>query len=489
MPDRPRPPGGPFPVRLSLVCLALAGVILVADVSLPLGVAGGVPYVAVVLVSLGLRNRSFTLGTAALCSVLTVVGFFGSPPPQSVLWIVLTNRGLALFAIWVTALLGLNLARASERLRTILDTVGDGIVTIDASGTIQSFNPAAERLFGYDARAIVGTSVNQLMPAPYADEHDGHLAAYRRTGVSTVIGTTRELVALHRDGTVFPIELDVSESTMDGRPIYTGAVRDITDRKAAEAELARYRADLERMVAARTHELTTVNTELESFAYAIAHDLRAPLRALAGYSAVLLEDYPDQLDDDGKHAITRIGAATMRMDQLITALLELSRLTRGPVRRRRLDLSGLAEAVCAELGQEAAGRPPQFDIQPGLYANADPSLMRAALSNLLTNAMKFTAACATARIGFGCVESPNGEAMPTYYVRDNGVGFDPEYADKLFQPFQRLHKLEEYPGTGIGLATVQRIIRRHGGNVWAESAVGEGATFFFTLPGDDETPA
>jgi light-regulated signal transduction histidine kinase (bacteriophytochrome) len=246
-------------------------------------------------------------------------------------------------------------------------------------------------------------------------------------------------------------------------------LHDVTERKRAEQELIRQGSELARS-----------NAELEHFAYLIAHDLRAPLRSISGFSHILLEDQADGLDEEGRDHLMRVRAAALRMDRLIDELLELSRLTRAEMRHQTVDLSALAREIAAELEHDQPERRAEFVISDGLTANGDARLLRVALWNLLSNAWKFTSREETATIEFGSTARDAGEQR-TFFVRDNGVGFDARYADKLFGAFQRLHGPEEFEGTGIGLASVQRIVERHGGKVWAEGAVGEGATIYFTL--------
>jgi signal transduction histidine kinase len=236
--------------------------------------------------------------------------------------------------------------------------------------------------------------------------------------------------------------------------------------------------ELEQRVVERTAQLETANKELESFSYSVSHDLRAPLRSIDGFSQALLEDYNDKLDAEGQADLRRVRAATQRMAQLIDDMLDLSRVTRAEIRREAIDLSALARNVGAELYKSESGRAIEFSVTEGLVAEGDARLLRIALENLLRNAWKFTGKHAAARIEFGVMQN-NGK--PAYFVRDDGAGFDMAYANKLFGAFQRLHAMSEFNGTGIGLATVQRIINRHGGRVWAEGEVEKGATFYFTL--------
>ncbi len=262
----------------------------------------------------------------------------------------------------------------------------------------------------------------------------------------------------------------------------TGALstaRDITEQRAAEEALQRLNEELEERVAHRTSELEISNRELESFAYSISHDLRAPLRAINGYSAALLEDNQDRLDEASQEHLCRLRRASMRMGQLIDVLLRLARVTRDEIVARPVDLSSLAHRIASDLQAEAPGRRVTFSIAPDLHSLGDPRLLRLALYNLLHNAWKFTSMREQAAIEFG---GSRNEGKTVFRVHDNGVGFDMDYAGKLFGPFQRLHRADEFPGTGVGLATVQRVVERHGGRVWVEAVPDQGVTVYFTLP-------
>ena len=237
-------------------------------------------------------------------------------------------------------------------------------------------------------------------------------------------------------------------------------------------------ADLERRVTERTRQLEAANRELEAFAYAVSHDLRAPLRSMSGFSQILQETAPAGLDEKSRHYLQRIHDASMRMSGLIEDLLNLSRIGRSELTARPISLSQVAAEAAAAVRERHPKRDVQLDIAQGLAVNADPRLLRIALENLLSNAWKYTARASQASVSVGM---QTGEHGPVYFVRDNGVGFDMKYADKLFVPFQRLHPETEFPGSGIGLVTVQRIIARHGGRIWADAKPDEGATFYFTL--------
>ena len=264
-----------------------------------------------------------------------------------------------------------------------------------------------------------------------------------------------------------------------GKPLrLMGANTDVTERKLAELEVLRMNAELELRVGRRTHELQAANRELEAFAYSVSHDLRAPLRGIDGWSLALLEDYSASLDERARQYLNRVRAETQRMGNLIDDLLQLSRVSRGEMKLDQVDITALANRVIVRLRDAQPERSMEFVVEPGLVAFGDVRLLEIALTNLFSNAIKFTGTRDKALIEFGSIEK---EGEMAFYVRDNGAGFDMAYAGNLFGAFQRLHKVSEFPGTGIGLATVQRIFRRHGGRVWAEARVNRGATFCFTL--------
>jgi PAS domain S-box-containing protein len=336
-------------------------------------------------------------------------------------------------------------------------------------------------------RDTLGWSDDELCARPFLDfvHPDDRESTSREAGKLAEGSVTVQFENRYRchDGSYRWLQW-MAVPVLEDAQIYAIA-RDVTNSKAAEAEVLALNADL----AHRSAELSALNRELEAFSYSVSHDLRAPLRSIDGFSQVLLEDYADKLDDEGKDSLQRVRAAATRMAALIDALLALSRVTRAELRAERVDLSALAQSIAADLRQGEPDRHAEFLIESGMVAEGDPRLLRAALENLLGNAWKFTRRTAAARIEFGSLRRAD---ETVYRVRDNGVGFDMTYAGKLFGAFQRLHEERQFSGTGVGLATVQRIMHRHGGRVWAEGAVERGATFYFTLNdlsvGNSSTP-
>ena len=360
------------------------------------------------------------------------------------------------------------LRAAEEYARLIVDLAYSAFVAIDDHGVITGWNRQSEITFGWSREEAIGRELaDTIIPAQHRDAHRRGMKHYLATGEGPVLNRVVELTALRRDGTEFPVELTISPLRLGGKAVFTAFVRDITDRKEAEESIKRSAAALE-----------AANAELESFSYSVSHDLRAPLRAIDGYAQALLEDHASRLDAEGQRLLGVVRENAQRMGQLIDGLLRFARFGRQAMTMMAIDMTALAQVVVEELQQVGEGPPAPVTIEPLPPAVGDKTLIRQVLANLVGNAIKFSRGRPAPEVRVG--GRPDGDEV-IYFVRDNGVGFDMQYADKLFQVFGRLHRAEEFEGTGVGLALAQRIVHRHGGRVWAESVPGEGATFYFTL--------
>jgi PAS domain S-box-containing protein len=392
----------------------------------------------------------------------------------------------------------------------IVETVRHPLLVLDGALRVVDANAAFYRTFGSNASAIVGKDFFEIDGRQWDQPRVRLLLKEVIPRYGSFKDEEIEYDCPHLGRRVMVLDGHRVARDDDSTPMILLAMEDDTERRRVRNELGRLNRELERRAVDRTAELVaanqalldsnrelgSANRELEAFCYSVSHDLRSPLRAIDGFSQELLLRHADQLDEKGRHYLARVRAGTQRMGQLIDDLLKLSRVTRNEMQRVPVDLTALAETVAAELREREPGRAVTFSAQPGLTAEGDPALCRVVLENLLGNAWKFTAKHPTATITFEQAEAPSapfspliGGKMPkAFVVRDDGAGFDMAFAAKMFGAFQRLHSDREFPGTGIGLATVQRIIRRHGGEVWAQGAVGCGAAFFFTLPGTEVHP-
>jgi PAS domain S-box-containing protein len=367
-----------------------------------------------------------------------------------------------------------DLIHERDLMKTLMDSIPDTIYFKDSSSRFTRINQAQVSVLGIDKPAdAIGKTDLDFQPTELAKDFYAEEQEIIRSGKPLIdrieFNPTSDGKARWFSATKVPI-LD-NDGGVSG---IVGISRDITERMLAEEEIHRLNQDLQN----HASELESLNKELESFSYSVSHDLRSPLRSIDGFSHAILEDYNEILPEQGRDYFMRIRLAAQRMGELIDDLLALSRVTRATTERKQVNLSVLAEEILNALRRGEPEREVNISIEKDLIVDGDPQLLKIALDNLLGNAWKFTSKREKASIEVG-LQNDAGEQ--TYFVRDNGAGFNMAYADKLFGAFQRLHRPADYPGTGIGLATVQRIIHRHGGRIWAESLEGEGATFFFTF--------
>jgi PAS domain S-box-containing protein len=376
--------------------------------------------------------------------------------------------------------------RDSEaQFRQVFEESPSGILLIEEDQRVRRANPAFCR--------ILGRTEEELRQLSSITAQDGLLHLMFETGWIAPGEQARfhaEQEYVTKSGDTAWVNVHATKLyNSEGRAVCNLAlVEDITERKKADQEVRVLNDSLEQRVAQRTaeaeesnHKLESANRELEAFAYSVSHDLRAPLRSVDSFSQIILDEYSEKLDEEGVKYLRRIRAGAQNMGQLINDLLNLSRVSRGLLKLGPVNLSSIASTVVNELRDQEPQRTVDIEIVPDIQANCDPQLLRVVLTNLIGNAWKFTGKCEKAGIEFG---ASSEEGLTVYFVRDNGAGFDMAFASQLFAPFQRLHQTTEFAGTGIGLATVQRIIQRHGGRIWAESSVENGATFYFTLAGN-----
>jgi PAS domain S-box-containing protein len=364
------------------------------------------------------------------------------------------------------------LEESEGRTRAILDAAVDAILTIDEVGTVETMNPSAERLFGFTRAEVIGQNVKMLMPAPYKQEHDGYLTNYLTTGRKKIIGLGREVTGKRKDGSTFPMHLAVSELKLGDRRVFTGIARDISDVRNA------------------INELTRSNQELDDFAYIASHDLKEPLRGIHNYATFLQEDYADKVDDDGREKLATLRRLTQRMDGLLDALLEFSRVGRGEFAAKDVPMGDVLEETLESI--RITLKEGNFDVRiprPLPTVRGDGVLLGEVIRNLVTNAMKYNdkpakwieiGYVAPGEDGWPAAFERRGVAM---YVRDNGIGIADKHHESVFRMFKRLHERDAFGGgTGVGLTIVKKIIERHAGHISLDSATGIGTTFYFSLP-------
>ncbi len=369
------------------------------------------------------------------------------------------------------------LRKSEERYRSLIETTNDWIWEIDENFCFTYSSLKVQTILGYELNNVLGSSFLDLVPTNQREEMEEEFSelAVRQeafVGVEQYFEDSQGNIAIFETS---GIPLFTNNGIFQG---YRGISKDITERKKTERQIARMNDELENKVIERTKMLRIANKELEAFSYSVSHDLRAPLRSIDGFSQALIEDYGDSLDDIAMNYLSRVRSAAQRMSTLIDDMIKLAKVSRTELSKKRINLSSIARTISQSLAESEPDRKAEFIIQPNLYVLGDENLMKVALQNLLENAWKFTSKEEITHIEVGS-KSIDNETV--YFVRDNGAGFDMNYAKKLFAPFQRLHKETDFPGTGIGLSTVQRIIHRHLGKIWAEGDLEKGAEFCFTM--------
>ena len=460
-----------------LAGLLLAALLFYVDIKFPRGVTIAIGYCAVLVFAVTAYPPRHAILLAVFCSVLTLLALLLKPVPLVWPgWPGYINRLLTIGVIWLTVALGLLRRKADlqredtrGRLQSIVDTAVDAIITIDERGTMETFNQAAERMFGFTASEMVGRNVNLLMPEPYHGEHDAYIGNYVTTGNRRIIGIGREVIGKRKDGSTFPLDLAVSETRLKGRRVFTGILHDITLRKQNEERLRR-----------TVEELARSNAELEQFAFAISHDLRTPLTTIGGFLHILVQNCTES-NQEATEAAAFVLQAVRHMDRLLQSLLQYARVGRGKPNFVVCSTDALVDRILGHLRASIEKSGAQITRDPLPTVTCDEVLIAQLLQNLIENAIKY-----------------RGETQPrihisaertlsewVFSVRDNGIGIPGNFHGQIFEPFHRLHSDESrYEGVGIGLAISRKIVLQHRGRLWVQSKPDEGSTFFFSIPHD-----
>ncbi|MGD2114760.1 MAG: PAS domain S-box protein [Acidobacteriota bacterium] len=473
-------------ISFMVLCLLLSGLIFAVDLMLPVGIAAGVLHAAVVLLSVAVGTTGFTIGLALFVTLLTIAGVALSPPETVGLWVVISNRLLSLFTIWVVGVLGLLLTRersrrrgAAEELhqslartRSILETAVDGFISIDDRGIVEAVNPAAEEMFGYSEEDLVGRNVKILMPEPWHSEHDDYIDHYLETGERKIIGIGREVMGLRKDGSTFPLELAVSEVEVGGQRAFIGTVRDVSERKRLEEQFL------------QSQKMEAVGR----LAGGVAHDFNTLLSSILGYSEMLADSLPEGAEGDKpRRAAAQIRRSAERGAELTRQLLTFSRQERR--REELVDLNrvvhGLSDMLDRLVGEQVEL---VHDLEPRLArVSADPAQLEQVLVNLVVNAVDAMPGGGRITLSSRNLQPPGagpdgagGEGAVQIEVSDTGVGMDESTRRRIFEPF--FTTKERGKGTGLGLSTVYGIVTQNGGGISVETAEGEGTTFRVRLP-------
>lgn len=459
-------------VQAAAAVLVAAGFMF--DYLTPLGVAAGLIYTGVVLCTIWAEKPGTAYVYAAVASGLTVLGYVLFHRTGINEWIVLTNRGLTILALWAfayvvcrqkTALISLE--RKQTELTAIHDNSIEGMITIDTQGSIQSFNRASQKIFGYSAAEVTGKNISILMPSPYQSEHDGYISTYFQTAQPKFLGAAREVQGQRKDGSIFPLTVSVSEVRVGNHILFSGIVRDISAQKRAEEERESFIEDLSRS-----------NRDLDDFAYVASHDLRAPLRVIDNASTWLEEDLADVLDEDSRENLQLLRSRVTRMDRLLDDLLEYSRIGRADDHRYQQLMRG--DALMQEVLM-------LVDKPAGFTIRIDPAFkdiqlvnmpLKQIFANLISNAIKHS------ETGTGTVDVTlqDADGHQVFSVTDDGPGIAPEFHEKIFQMFQTLKSRDQVEGSGMGLSIVQKHVQQAGGTISVHSAAGEGCEFRFNWP-------
>lgn len=475
--------------RLPFIAVALiipAG--LFFDLATPPYLGAGFIYIPIILSGVWFTDRRVAFSLATACALFSLLAYAGKLQPIDDEQQRLVGRLFGVGTDFIVAGLIYYFRRATEqnervRLRfdALMDNSPDAVVTIDGRGKITQFNPAAERLFGRGEADVVGQNVKLLMPEPYHSAHDGYLKHHVDTGERHIIGTIREVNGRRSDGTIFPLDLSISELPSEGEKEYVGVLRDLSARKRQEenlhetlGRLAAYTADLERS-----------NQELDDFAYIASHDLKEPLRGIHNHSRFLLEDYEERLDDDGKRRLDRLVYLSQRMEKLVNDLLYFSRIGRIELAVRPTDIVAVLRDAIMTLEQFIEERHAQVIFDRDLpEVTCDSVRVAEVFRNLIVNAVKYNdSAEKIVHIGHlaAHVDEAGSKRTNVFFVRDNGKGIASEFYEDIFRMFKRLERADDDGGTGAGLTFVRKIVQRHGGHIWLVSDPGKGTTFYFTL--------